>query len=108
MASFEQIGTFRRYPYARRLATIALAAGLLAGCNEATPSHTVVVKPGQTLDDIGEAECGPSAFNITIWPRRNQIRDFNDMSGYDVKTGQKLKIPDSLCYDTGDKQPLQS
>jgi LysM repeat protein len=82
---------------------LALSSVLLVGCSDPAPSHNVTVKKGQTLDDIGTAECGPSFLNITTTPRRNHIREFNDLSSDTVTPGQVLKVPDSLCYDTGDK-----
>lgn len=82
---------------------LALSTLLLVGCSEPAPSHNVTVKQGQSLDDIGSAECGPSFLGMSIAARRNHIRDFNDLDTDKVTPGQVLKIPDSLCYDTGDK-----
>ncbi|MBC7764562.1 LysM peptidoglycan-binding domain-containing protein [Microbacteriaceae bacterium] len=83
---------------------LALSSIFLAGCGEPAPSHNVTIKQGQTLDDIGTAECGPSFFNISETPRRNKLRNFNDLPSDAITPGQVLKIPDSFCYDTGDKR----
>jgi hypothetical protein len=92
-----------RIHLAKMTGAFALSAVLLAGCDDTPPSHNVTVLRGQTLDDIGTLECGTSFLNITKTPRRNHIRDFNNLSSDDLTPGQILKIPDSLCYDTGDK-----
>lgn len=80
---------------------LALSAIVLAGCNnEATPYHEVVVKQHQTIDDISYAECGPTLFGLGAIARRNQIREFNNLDSDEVRSGQTLKIPNSLCQDT--------
>lgn len=94
----------KRFYSLRLSAALAAGAIILSGCNETpVPSHTVVVQEGQTLDDIGTAECGPSPMGMTILPRRNHLRKFNDLPDNTVETGQTLQIPDTLCSDTGDR-----
>lgn len=84
------------------VASLGMSAVLLGGCTE-TPYHEVVVGRHETIDDIGYKECGPSFLSITVQARRNHIRMFNDLNEDKVHPGQRIKIPDSLCYDTGDK-----
>lgn len=101
MRTIERQRRFR--DFAKLPAALALSALFLAGCDNSTPYHEVTVGKNQTLDDIGAAECGPSLLNITVLPRRNHLRMFNGLDGDSVHPGQRLKVPDSLCYDTGDK-----
>jgi hypothetical protein len=82
---------------------LALSAFLLSGCTDTTAYHEVTVGKHQTIDDIGNKECGPSFLGISIVARRNRLREFNDLATENLHQGQKLKVPDSLCYDTGDK-----
>lgn len=83
---------------------LALSSILFTGCSEPAPSHNVMIKQGQTLDDIGTAECGSSFLNISAIARRNNLRNFNDLPSDAITPGQVLKIPNSFCYDTGDKR----
>lgn len=91
-------------PRAQKLAPfLACTALFLTACDSNTPYHEVTVGAHQTMDDIGEAECGPSLFGITKLSRRNNLRMFNDLDSDSVHLGQHIMVPDDLCYRTGDK-----
>lgn len=98
----EKIAGF--FPNHKLLVGLAASAVFLSGCTDSSPYHEVTVASDhQTLDSIGEAECGPSFLGITILPRRNRLRTFNELDTETLHRGQKIRVPYSLCYDTGDR-----
>jgi hypothetical protein len=84
---------------------LAISALLFTGCNdtpdENTPSYKVIVLEGQTLEDIGYQECGPSLLGISTNIRKNKIREFNQLKDDSLDDGQVLRIPESLCEESG-------
>ena len=91
----------RRGRLARTIVVLSLAVVMVAGfaatsgANQeapvasATPSYSVVVvAPGETLWSVAAAYASGDVQGFI-----NEIREINNLKGYDLQAGQKIRVP---------------
>jgi LysM repeat protein len=90
----------RRGRLARTIVVLSLAVVMVAGfaatsgantagSSSAAPSYSiVVVAPGETLWSVAAAYATGDMQGMI-----NQIREVNNLKGYDLQAGQKLRVP---------------
>ena len=94
-------GLTRRGRLARTIVVLSLAVVMVAGfaatsgANQETPVASaapsysvVVVAPGETLWSVAAAYATGDVQGLI-----NEIREVNNLKGYDLQAGQKLRIP---------------
>ena len=91
----------RRGRLARTIVVLSLAVVMVAGfaatsgANQETPVASaapsysvVVVAPGETLWSVASAYASGDVQGFI-----NEIREINNLKGYDLQAGQKLRVP---------------
>jgi len=94
-------GLTRRGRLARTIVVLSLAVVMVAGfaatsgANQETPVASaapsysvVVVAPGETLWSVAAAYATGDVQGLI-----NEIREVNNLKGYDLQAGQKLRVP---------------
>ena len=93
-------GLTRRGRLARTIVVLSLAVVMVAGfaatsgantagSTSAEPSYSiVVVAPGETLWSVAAAYASGDVQGLI-----NEIREVNNLKGYDLQAGQRLRVP---------------